>query len=160
MTTGANFKITNGRMLWYEPLISGDELLIQSHENRMSAKQGTYLPFPIYGNPFVDTLTEEISETERDMRLVAETKQCTLQDARFVDSIVDTESIEIVEGTLNFGYELFKRDGGTIQVIFPSVPDTPDPDVPPETVLWNRETESGFNRITESGFNRITEIQK
>lgn len=121
MTTGANFKITNGRMLWYESLISGDDLLIQSHENRMSAKQGTYLPFPQYGNPFVDTLSAEISDAERDMRLVSETKQCTLQDARFIDSIVDTDSIEVVKGVLNFEYELFKKDGGTITGSFPVI---------------------------------------
>jgi len=119
MTTGANFKITNGRMLWYEPLISGDELLIQSHENRMSARQGTYLPFPTYGNPFVDTLTQEISETERDMRVVSETKECTLQDERFIDSVVDPDSISVVEGVLNFEYELFKKDGGTLHGSFP-----------------------------------------
>lgn len=121
MTTGANFKVTNGRMLWYEDLISGDELLIQDHEHRMHAKQGTYLPFPEYGNPFVDTLSAEISDAERDMRLVSETKQCTLQDARFIDSIVDTDSIEIREGVLYFEYELFKKDGGTITGSFPII---------------------------------------
>ncbi len=119
MTTGANFKVTNGRMLWHKPLISGDELLIQSHEARMSSRQGTYLPFPEYGNPFVDTLTEEISEIERNMRLASETKQCTLQDSRFIDSIVDEDSIEIIEGVLYFQYELFKKDGGSLQGSFP-----------------------------------------
>ncbi len=120
MTTGANVKVTNGRMLWHEPFISGDELLIQSHEARMSARQGTYLPFPEYGNPFVDTLTAEISETERDMRIVSETKQCALQDARFIDCIVDENTIEVVEGNLFFQYELFKKDGGSLQGSFPS----------------------------------------
>lgn len=120
MTTGANFKVTNDRMLWYEPLISGDELLIQSHEARISVRQGTYLPFLTYGNPFVNTLTEEISEIERNMRIISETKQCALQDARFIDCIVDENTIEVIEGALYFQYELFKKDGGSLQGSFPS----------------------------------------
>lgn len=150
MTTGANFKITNGRMLWYEPLISGDDLLIQSHENRMHAKQGTYLPFPQYGNPFVDTLSAEISDAERDMRLVSETKQCTLQDARFIDSIVDTDSIEVIEGSLYFEYELFKKDGGTFR--FPLPPESEE-----EVLFHNLISELGDNLITEDSGNFVTE---
>ncbi|MCK5603733.1 hypothetical protein KAR91_17735 [Candidatus Pacearchaeota archaeon] len=158
MTTGANFKVTNGRMLWYDPLISGDDLLIQDHEHRMHVKQGTYLPFPQYGNPFVDTLTQEISDAERDMRLVSETKQCTLQDSRFIDSIVNTDLIEIREGSLYFEYEVFKKAGGTISfpIVVPEEP--PDPGEPPEILFYNRITEDYFNRINEDGNNRITEF--
>lgn len=161
MTTGANFKVTNGRMLWHKPLISGDELLIQSHEARMSARQGSYLPFPEYGNPFVDTLTEEISEVERNMRLVSETKQCTLQDGRFIDSIVDETTIEIIEGILNFQYELFKRDGGSFKETFPFfsrgiIP--VDPIEPVAFPYYNLISEDGRNFITEDGKNLVTEL--
>lgn len=114
MTTGANFKVVDGRIQWWESLIMGDELLTQDHEARAHARQGTYLPCPEYGDPFVDTLSSEISETERNMRLGAEMKQCVLQDARFADCIVDQESIVIEEGALRFEYEIFKKDGGSL----------------------------------------------
>ena len=116
MTTGSNFKVVNGRILWYQSLISGDKLLIQDHEARMHARQGTYKPHLEYGNPFVNTLTVEISDTERDMRLVSETKECTLQDSRFVDSIVDPVSIEVRETALYFRYEAVKTAGGLLEI--------------------------------------------
>jgi len=114
MTTGANFKVEDGRMQWWEDLITGDDLLTQDHEARAHARQGTYLPFPEYGDPFVDTISSEISDKERNMRLGSEMKQCALQDARFVDCIVDQESIVVAEGALNFEYEIFKKDGGSL----------------------------------------------
>lgn len=112
MTTGANFEIKNERVLWYRPLISGEQLLIQDHEARVHAKKGTYLPYPEYGNQFVTTLSAEINKTERDMRLVAEMKESSLQDPRFTDSIVDTETIEELELGLTFKYKLIRADGG------------------------------------------------
>ncbi len=151
MTTGANLKISNGRMLWYKPLISGDELLIQSHETRMSARQGTYRPFLEYGNPFVDILSGEIGETRKDMRIVSDTKQCALQDGRIIDCIVDTDSIEVREGALYFEYELFKKDGGTLKSPFPS-------EIEDEEVLFdNFISEDGENFITENSENFVTE---
>ena len=79
---------------------------------RAHARQGTYLPYPEYGDPFVATLSSEISKTERDMRLIAELKECALQDPRFTDCIVDPESIEELELGLTFKYELIRADGG------------------------------------------------
>lgn len=112
MTTGANFEIEDERVLWYRPLISGDQLLTQDHEARAHAKQGTYLPYPEYGNPFVTTLSSEITKAERDMRVVAEMKEMALQDPRFTDCIVDTETIEELELGLTFKYKLIRADGG------------------------------------------------
>ncbi len=112
MTTGANFQIENNRVLWYKPLIFGEQLLIQDHEARAHAKQGAYLPYPEYGDPFVTTLSSEITKTERNMRLIAELKECTLQDPRFTDCIVDPESIEELELGLTFKYVLIRADGG------------------------------------------------
>jgi len=121
MTTGANFEIENKRVLFWKPLVSGDKLLTQDHESRFSQRQGSYLPEPEYGNPFVDTLSDDsISKTERDLRLISETKQCSLQDSRFVDAVVDSASI-VEEGVkLSFTYELFKTDGGSIERTFNS----------------------------------------
>ncbi len=121
MTTGANFKIENKRVLFWEPLVTGDDLLVQDHESRFSQRQGSYLPELEYGNPFVDTLSDDsISKTERDLRLIAETKECSLQDSRFVDAVVEPASI-VEEGVkLSFTYELFKTDGGSIQRDFNS----------------------------------------
>ena len=120
MTTGANFKVENGRVLWWKPLISGDELLTQDHEARIHSRQSSYRLYPEYGNPFVNTMSSEISKTERDMRLVAETKECTLQDERFVDCIVDSESIAESELELTFNYQIVKADGGVIAQSFSS----------------------------------------
>lgn len=114
MPTGANFKVTNGRVLWYQSLISGDELLIQDHEHRAHARQGSYIPYEQYGNPFVETISSEISQTERYMRLSADMKECTLQDPRFVDCIVDQNSIVEEENTLTFDYQIIKADGGSL----------------------------------------------
>ena len=79
MTAGANFEIENGRILWWESLVTGDELIAQDHEARIHAKQGTYIPYPQYGNPFVRTMVSEISITERNMRLISETRECSLK---------------------------------------------------------------------------------
>lgn len=118
MTTGANFKVINGRVQWWEPLISGDELLIQDHEERVNSRQGSYRLYLQYGNPYVNSLSAEISETERNLRLVAEMKECTLQDPRFNDCIVDTTSIVVEQGVQTFNYDLIKADGGVISESF------------------------------------------
>jgi hypothetical protein len=121
MTAGANYKLKDGRVQFWEPLVTGDELITQDHEARFHARQASYLPELEYGNPFVDTLSNDtISETEVDMRLIAETKECSLQDARIVDAVVDPSSIERTKTRLDFKYELFKRDGGSIQQEFSS----------------------------------------
>ena len=157
MTTGANFEVENERVLWYRPLISGEQLLIQDHEARVHAKQGTYLPYSEYGNPFVATLSSEINKTERDMRLVSETKECSLQDPRFTDCIVDTETISEEDLGLTFKYELIRADGGIIA--FPSAPSIIRGEEPElEILYYNRITEERFNRISEDGSNRITEF--
>lgn len=120
MTTGANFKEVDGRVLWYKSLIFGDDLLSQDHEARAHARQGTYKPYPEYGNPFVETLSSEISKTERDMLLSSDMKECSVQDVRFVDCIVDQDSI-VEEGTkMTFQYQLIKADGGQIAREFSS----------------------------------------
>ena len=118
MTAGANFKIDSGRILFWESLVTGDTLIAQDHEARMHVRQGTYIPYPQYGNPFVRTMSSEISVTERNMRLISETKECSLQDIRLVDSIVDEDSITEEEGKLEFTYQLIKADGGSIQTSF------------------------------------------
>lgn len=118
MATGANFKIENGRVLWYKPLIHGDNLLSQDHEARAKTRQGSYRLHPQYGNPFITTLSSEISETERNMLLPANMKECTLQDSRFVDCIVDESSIQEIDGKLTFRYELIKTEGGSLQKEF------------------------------------------
>lgn len=120
MTAGANFKEENGRVLWYESLIFGDDLLAQDHEARAHSRQGTYRPYPEYGNPFVETLSSEISKTERDMLLSSNMKECTLQDVRFVDCIVDQDSIVEEGATMTFQYQLIKADGGIIEQEFTS----------------------------------------
>ena len=121
MTAGANFKIEKGRVLFWEPLVTGDELLTQDHEARMRQRQGSYNPYQQYGNPFVDTLSDDsISKTERDLRLISETKECALQDDRFVVAVVDPSSIAENGVELSFNYELFKTDGGSIQGTFNS----------------------------------------
>ena len=120
MTEGANFKEENGRVFWYESLIVGDDLLAQDHEARAHSRQGTYKPYPEYGNPFVETLSSEISKTERDMLLSSDMKECSLQDVRFVDCIVDKNSIVEKETTMTFQYELIKADGGAIEQEFSS----------------------------------------
>lgn len=120
MTTGANFEVENGRVLWYKPLISGDQLLAQDHEARAHARQRTYRPYLEYGDPFVETLSSEISKTERDMLLVANMKECTLQDERFIDCIVDTESIIEEENIMSFNYQIIKVDGNTLLAGFNS----------------------------------------
>lgn len=118
MTTGANFKVIDGRVQWWLSLISGDELITQDHEHRMHARQGTYRLYDQYGNPFAITLSSEISKIERNMRLVSETKECSLQDARINDSIVDPNSIVEEETKLTFNYQLVKADGGILQQSF------------------------------------------
>lgn len=120
MTTGANFKIKNGRVLWYKPLVYGDELLTQDHEARARSKQGLYKSYPEYGNPFINTLTLEISKVERDLLLVANMRECTLQDSRFVDCTVDETSINEANGMITFKYELSKADGGKLEQEFSS----------------------------------------
>ena len=120
MTTGANFKVTNGIVQWWDDLIYGDDLIRQDHEARISARQGTYLPYPEYGNPYIDTLSEEISETERNLRCVSETKECALQDARIIDCVVDPDSIQDVEGTQTFSYYLVRADGGELEFEYSS----------------------------------------
>jgi len=120
MATGANFEIIDGRIQWWKPLIYGDALLAQDHEARAHSMQVTYRLYPEYGNPFVDTLTAEISETERNMRIQADMKQCTLQDGRFIDCIVDQASIVVEKGILTFNYSLIKADGGSITETFTS----------------------------------------
>jgi hypothetical protein len=120
MTTGANFKIVDGRVQFWESLISGDELLIQDHEARMHAKQGSYNPNSEYGNPYAITLSAEIGEAERNMRLISETKECTLQDVRFNDAVVDEDSIRQDESAQYFTYVLYKADGGTLRGEFNS----------------------------------------
>ena len=118
MTTGANFEVDNGRVLWYRSLIFGDELLIQDHEARAHSRQGTYNPHLEYGDPFVDTITAEISKTERDMRLASDMKQCALQDGRFIDCIVDPDSIVEEDVTMSFTYVLHKAGGGILEQEF------------------------------------------
>lgn len=119
MTAGANFPIRNGRVYFWEPLVTGDELIIQDHEIRMRQRQLTYAPYGQYGNPFADTLSDDsISETERDLRLISETKECALQDARIVDAVVDPSSIKTEGIEIKFNYELFKTDGGSVQGTF------------------------------------------
>jgi len=118
MPTGANFKETDGRVLWYKPLIFGDELLTQDHEARFHARQGSYLLVPEYGNPFIETLTSEISKTEREMLLISETKECAVQDPRIVDAAVDPESIVDDGISFSFSYELTKADGGILEEEF------------------------------------------
>ena len=121
MTAGANFEIENKRVLFWKPLVTGDKLLTQDHEARFSQRQGSYLPELEYGNPFVDTLSDDsISKTERDLRLISETKECSLQDSRFVDAIVNPTSIVEVGIKISFTYELFKTDGGSIERTFNS----------------------------------------
>lgn len=120
MPTGANFKETDGRVFWYRPLILGDELLTQDHEARMHVRQRSYGLFPEYGNPFVETLTSEISETERNMLLVSETKECAVQDPRIVDAVVDESSIVDDGIAINFRYEITKADGGILEQEFSS----------------------------------------
>ena len=120
MTAGANFEIADGRVLWWNPLATGDVLIAQDHEARMRSRQGTYIPYSEYGNPFVKTMSSEISITERNMRLISETKECALQDPRLIDAIVDEDSITDIEGTLEFSYQLIRADGGTIQSEFSS----------------------------------------
>ncbi|MCK5600357.1 hypothetical protein KAR91_00705 [Candidatus Pacearchaeota archaeon] len=159
MTTGANFPIQNRRMQWWKSLISGDPLLIQDHEARIHARQGNYEPYQEYGNPFAITISSEISETERDMRLGAETKECSLQDERFVDCIVDPESITIDGTVLDFNYQLIKADGGVLDLEFgePAVP--PEEPEHPEILFYNFITEGGDNFVTEDGDNFITEFE-
>lgn len=115
MTTGANFKVEDGIILWYRPLISGDELLIQDHEARMKTGQLTYRPYPQFGNPFIDVLSSEISIIERNMLLIANIKECTRQDVRLLDGIVDEASIVDEGKTVRFNYTIIKRDGGVIE---------------------------------------------
>lgn len=116
MTAGANFEIKNKRVLFWEPLVTGDKLMTQDHELRMSQRKESYTPYPQYGNEYVDTLSDSsISETERDLRLISETKECALQDDRFSDAVVDPTSIKKDGIEQNFKYELFKTSGGSIQ---------------------------------------------
>lgn len=143
MTTGANFEVENERVLWYRPLISGEQLLIQDHEARVHAKQGTYLPYSEYGNPFVATLSSEINKTEKDMRLASEMKECALQDPRFTDCIVDAETI-VEEGLgLDFEYQLITADGQIIS--FPTASQVEE-----EILFDNFISEDGENFITEN----------
>ncbi len=160
MTTGANFKVSNGRMLWHRPLITGDELLVQDHEARAHARQGTYKPYPEYGNPFVLTMTSEISQTERNMLLVSNMKECSVQDVRFIDCIVDENTIVEEENTILFDYLLIKADGGTIEFRFgePTIEEPEEPG-PPEILFYNLITEETENFITEDGQNFISEWQ-
>ncbi|MCP4749373.1 MAG: hypothetical protein GY866_00635 [Proteobacteria bacterium] len=121
MDTGANFQVNaQGHVLWYKPLISGDDLLVQDHEARVNAKQRTYIPHPQYGNPYAATLTREISETERDMLLPENMKECTLQDTRFIDCIVNKSSIEVEGQKQSFDYTVVKKDGTELQRSFSS----------------------------------------
>lgn len=159
MTTGANFEAQNGRILWWQSLISGDKLLTQDHESRVMSRQETYRPYSEYGNPFVDTISSEISKTERDMRLISEMKECSLQDGRFVDCIVDEDSILEEENTLTFKYELIKANGGIIEFDFPlsgQIEEPVDPEVP-EILYYNFISEDGDNFISEDSENFITE---
>ncbi len=120
MTTGANFEIEDNRVLWYKPLIFGEQLLIQDHEARAHARQGSYRPYPEYGNPFVATLSSEISKIERDLQVKADFKEMTVQDIRFTDCIVDETTI-VEEGlTYSFKYTLITADGEEIELEFSS----------------------------------------
>ena len=154
MTAGANLEINNGRILFWKSLVIGDKLITQDHEARMSAKQGTYIPYPQYGNPFVRTMVSEISAIERNMRLVSETKECALQDRRLVDAIVDTFSIVEDGSVVDFKYDLIKASGGVLErKEEEEEPDIPEIDLP----FYNFITEDGDNFITEDGDNFITE---
>lgn len=153
MTAGANFPIRNGRVYFWETLVTGDDLIVQDHEIRMRQRQLSYAPYPQYGDPFVDTLSDDtISETERDLRLIAEVKECSLQDSRIVDAVVDPSSIETEGIEIKFDYELFKTAGGTVQETFSSTSQ-----VPVDGVVNNFITEDGDNFVDESGNNFVTE---
>jgi hypothetical protein len=121
MTAGANFEIVNNRVQFWKTLVTGDKLITQDHEARFGQRQGSYNPEQQYGNPYVNTLSDDsISETERDLLLVSQTKECSLQDDRIIDAVVDTTSI-VRKGTeISFKYKLFKTSGGSIQRDFSS----------------------------------------
>ncbi len=153
MTAGANFEINNGRILFYKELVIGDKLITQDHEARMSAKQGTYTPYPEYGNPFIRTMVSEISVIERNMRLGSETKECVVQDRRLVDAVVDTFSIADDGSIIDFKYALIKASGGVLELKFE---EEEDPLVGLSS--YNLISEDGDNLISEDGDNFITEI--
>lgn len=119
MTAGADFKVTDKRIEFWEKLVTDDALILQDHKSRINAAQGTYRMYPQYGNPFIDTLSDDsISETERDMRLISEIRECALQDPRIVDAEVDPSTIAREGTQINFDYEIFKTDGGTLTITF------------------------------------------
>lgn len=116
MITGFNKIVDDdGFVQWWKAPIQGDDLLAQDHKGRSETKQGSYPVDLEYGNPLANTIPQNLPFRELNMRIIAETREMSLQDGRFKECIVDAQSIEILEGNqLHFNYQLVKQDGTTI----------------------------------------------
>ncbi len=115
MITGFNKEVDeDGFVQWWNPLIDGDALLAQDHKHRAETKRGGYLVDLEYGNPLINSLTQGLPFRELNLRVMAETREMSLQDGRVKECIVDMNTVEVVNQQLKFNYQLVKQDGSVI----------------------------------------------